>query len=101
MSVLCVINSHENMTICCLQGSEMEVFIRDLCGKTISLWVHTDDPTSTVAAKYCDQQGYTNRHVKLIYAGKNIHPREDGKTVADFNIQKESTLHEVLSLRGD
>lgn len=100
MSVLCMINSYETMTICCLQGSEIEVFIRDLCGKTISLWVHTDDPTSTVAAKYCAQQGYTNRHMKLIFAGKNIHPR-DGKTVADFNIQKGSTLHEVLPLCGD
>ena len=80
-----------------LRGGGMQVFVKTPSGATLTLHAEASDTIERLKAQLQDREGMPAEQQRLLFGGR---PLQDCRTLSDYNIQRECTLHLALRLRG-
>ena len=79
-----------------MSNEKIQVFVKTITGKTVTFDLDPNDSVESVKALIHDKEGVPPDQQRLVFGGKQL---EDGKTLKDYDIQSESTIHLILRLR--
>ena len=80
-----------------LKARKMQIFVKTLTGKTITINIYQTDKIRTIKKKIYEKEGIPIDEQRLIFAGKQF---ENHRILYDYKIEKEATIHLILRLRG-